>query len=555
MSEESIYQKVIDDFKITDSVKKTAENVGTTLVRTQRILLTEGLWSSETSEKIGDLYKKGYSVMEIATKLFVSEKTVQAYLPYTRTKLGYGNEMSSDAVKSSDYRQRMTDAANRQVSAETAKDDIAEMQSMKDKLLPDEKGYPSESITIILDEEMKAVREQLDEQVNKDAEYEEKITVSELYHNIMRAEPEAFRLSLELDTSGLNAKEFDLLRKYGRVQKGITRDVIVPADITLHALNYAILRAFGWQNGHLHQFVLPAEVFQKLTGGKDNPDSFGYVKHDGNLDDWIDLCGIYFRYPTEDFEDIYWDDDYREGESFRSWLRKKYTGPYTYKGNWEHYYKAHNAAESLKEKMSGNESIEDIEMGFCGCMDELLERLQLKEILVPQGAGLNEDIWEKVKSLTKEQKTNMENARVFPVTDELLYAYDYGDGWKVKIKITDCYYTKDYLDTVIEGNMLGYVVAVLDTKKALKDEKAYDMHNNRLDDELAYQIANVIFKKRPVCVEADGLAVLDDVGGIHGYVDFLKTIREGDAEDREFTKMWAKGMGWTGYMYKPENIL
>ena len=35
-----------------------------------------------------------------------------------------------------------------------------------------------------------------------------------------------------------------------------------------------------------------------------------------------------FRFPCEDYEDIYWDDDYKASMSVKNWLRKKYTGPY-----------------------------------------------------------------------------------------------------------------------------------------------------------------------------------------------------------------------------------
>lgn len=42
VQDENLYQKVIADYRITNSVKKTAQNVGTSLVRTQRILITEG---------------------------------------------------------------------------------------------------------------------------------------------------------------------------------------------------------------------------------------------------------------------------------------------------------------------------------------------------------------------------------------------------------------------------------------------------------------------------------------------------------------------------------
>ena len=56
------------------------------------------------------------------------------------------------------------------------------------------------------------------------------------------------------------------------------------------------LRAFGWQNGHLHHFSLPEDVFAALT--------------DNQFSTWAELAGVYFRFPTENYEDIYWDDDY-----------------------------------------------------------------------------------------------------------------------------------------------------------------------------------------------------------------------------------------------------
>ena len=43
---------------------------------------------------------------------------------------------------------------------------------------------------------------------------------------------------------------------------------------------------------------------------------------------WEELCGVYFRFPVEDDEESYWDDDYDGKKSFNSWLKQKYTGPY-----------------------------------------------------------------------------------------------------------------------------------------------------------------------------------------------------------------------------------
>ena len=99
VQDENLYQKVIADYRITNSVKKTAQNVGTSLVRAQRILITEGLWSSHTSEQVGGLFRKGMTTSEISKQLVISEKTVQAYLPYTRTETGYGESRSYNSKK------------------------------------------------------------------------------------------------------------------------------------------------------------------------------------------------------------------------------------------------------------------------------------------------------------------------------------------------------------------------------------------------------------------------------------------------------------------------
>lgn len=98
VQDENLYQKVIADYRITNSVKKTAQNVGTSLVEAQRILITEGLWSSHTSEQVGELFRKGMTTSEISKQLVISENS-QAYLPYTRTETGYGESRSYNSKK------------------------------------------------------------------------------------------------------------------------------------------------------------------------------------------------------------------------------------------------------------------------------------------------------------------------------------------------------------------------------------------------------------------------------------------------------------------------
>ena len=68
-------------------------------------------------------------------------------------------------------------------------------------------------------------------------------------------------------------------------------------------------------------------------------------------------------------------------------------------------------------------------------------------------------------------------------------------------------------------------------------------------------VALFIFKANGKCIELDGLSLMDDVGGIHGYVDFMDTIHNGDPEERENLREWARFMGWTGRMCKAERLV
>ena len=368
--------------------------------------------------------------------------------------------------------------------------------------------------------------------------------------------PEVLKLKLALDMKYVGDEEMEVLRRYGKVDKGITREILVPSSITLHALNYAILRAFGWQNGHLHKFSLPKAVFQKLTGGKNKVDKHGFVEYDGKFKDWVKLCGLYFRYPCEDFEDLYWDDDYEEGQSIKTWMRKKYTGPYRYKGEWEHYSNANAAAnEDMIEHSLGKVPIQEMMFDYQGGMDELLERIPLIELMIPEGIKDDPAVYDRIKFLVKQQEEDDNDHSVLPVAHELTYEYDYGDGWEVKIILEDCYYTKNIFDAQRESGLSGAVVMPVSDKQVLADMTAFDKNNQKLSKSMALKVATVAMKKRPVCIVLDGMSLMDDVGGIHGYIDFLRTIHGNDPDEREDMKSWGRWMGWTGRMNKPETLL
>src|SRR5690554_2181343 len=122
------------------------------------------------------------------------------------------------------------------------------------------------------------------------------------------------RLHLSLSTTHLSNDNKRMLKRYGESWSGesITRDILIPSDMTLHHLHYAIQKLFGWQNSHLREFYLPNETFEALTGG--------------TVKGWSQLVGILFQPPSYFEGDFFWDDDYEKG-SISTWLRKKYTGP------------------------------------------------------------------------------------------------------------------------------------------------------------------------------------------------------------------------------------
>ena len=75
-------------------------------------------------------------------------------------------------------------------------------------------------------------------------------------------------------------------------------------------------------------------------------------------------------------------------------------------------------------------------------------------------------------------------------------------------------------------NDLGHrgFVAKVDYKAFLEDTTAYDMNNHPLDYEYAKKVAKVFYDKRPTCASLDGMCVMDDVGGMGGFIDFLQNM-------------------------------
>ena len=521
MENTDLYSRIVESYKKTGSVKKTAEEIGTSVIRVRRVLITEGLWSSATSLKILELYNQGLSTQEIAQKLCYTEKNVQAFLPYKRGV--YGDTQSTDSLHSKEYRERNNQAAVNQVgSSENAP-----------------KGFVRDEIPKL--EEVKS------EKKNENG-------------NNYGKHPIAMKVHLELDISGCDSNDLRVLRKYGKMDKDLSRDILVPADITLHALHYVIQKLFGWQNGHLHHYAFPEDVFNRVTEGK--------------FSKWCSLAGIYFRFPTEEMDDLYWDEDYQPNQSIKSWFKSKYKGPYHYGGLGDYYLENQQLVYMLKHdipKFEVRETFEEfmknggkggkhtsrkvkiddatidelqrsIDLG--GDLNYLLERLTLLEFLfLPDNSYFLDDIDDKIRFLEDGlgkvlgiwnnamrdidnqyelfcQIAALTTVRMQAQSNEIKYFYDYGDGWEISISLDEVFYKED-LSPDAESDVI----------KVLRDHS-------------------------PICLAADGLPLVEDVGGFGGYIDFLQTIHESEDEDeRKQAREWARSLGWTGRMIKPQNIL
>lgn len=333
------------------------------------------------------------------------------------------------------------------------------------------------------------------------------------------------RLSLRLCDFPLSNYQKRMLERYGEVDKDtcISREILIPSDMPLHNLHYLIQKLFGWQNSHLHSFKLPKAVYSTLVNNK--------------VKSWADLVGVLFQSPSF-VEDNFWDDDFTGG-SFKLWLKKKYTGPYNYKGvykntdlvkedmeNFLSHFKMVEVKESFFSFMQRKEKDEN-------AVEKVIKKAPLIDLTLEEMnsviflEGGSEDLMESllVDKVLAFQSEVLNPYVLFPASRELEYTYDFGDNWKVII-------TKyDSCDDLLEKNLIS--------KEELK--KAKDL---------------VVKSHKPVCLVKNGLSVLDDVGNLSGFADFLGVVYESDdKEDVANTKRWAKSQGWSDKKIAPKKLL
>lgn len=459
------------------SIPRVAKQLKLSQDKIRRTLITLGLWSSPRSRDIVELHNQHYTTEEIAKKLNLSIKAVQSYLPYERG-MYQEIEPSNDSVRSKLYRERIKTA-----SKNTLKTNYTTL------IFPKNISYTD----------------------NND---NDKLTG-------------AIHLRLKMQLPELDAKQWDILHKYGKVEKGITRDILVPSNMRLYALFFAIQKSFGLLNEHLHYFSLPGEVFNKMT-------------KNGNFKEYCKLCGQYFRFPTEDFEDLYWYCDYNENISIKNWFKKKYTGPYIYKGQGDYYS---NCQKDVAKFIASHPEIGDtatlIDLRnaniFLPNTNSLLERLPLKCIITSNPNNID---WQNWQQATDNPKESLFVVNPIPITNYINYTYD--DIWDIKITCIK-EYKKVYSEDDWQLDKFYYI----------------DKDNNIVDETALHMLIKTVETNHaPICIAKDGIEVVEDIGGVYGFIEFLDDIYNNKDKNKiKELRAWARSLSWTGRTVQEKNTL
>lgn len=607
------YLDIIEAYVSCKSITQIAKKLKVSEERVRRTLITEDLWTSRSAEPIVKLFREGKTVPEIAKQLMISVKTVQSYIPYSKGM--YGRDRSDSALRSEEYRKRMRKAVD-EMDKEVNREIIPEEE------LPEimiNRKWRFEDEPLKASDVGKKPWEKAKDSVGGERKY-----VYQLRFDLTGS----FLYGAD-DRYDMSAEEYEDFLRLAKARKGISRTVLVPGEMSFHAMHYMILRLFGWQNEHLHRYALPEDSFRGLTDGE-------------KIGKWTQLCGVLFRFPTGDNDDLYWDDDYEPNQSVKSWLRNKYKKSYAQRAVSESLVSSLSEIEELKTIYLGStgagaglsldNTLNDLNhaVTFEGDFNTLLERLRVCDLFLShfETKDITKDEWLKkalderkracadIQQLIGDKKKKGEldeameelkqwrrlrsgvesalqfgrrveierqlgkkveevladanyaipewekdvfqtldkhNPKIYPFLDRIYYLYDFGDDWCIRISCEKRYKRMTEWDFPDKN---GYIVArTMKYKDGLKTYRYFDEEENEIKGEERDRLAEVDVKKTPICIASDGVYLVEDPGGVHGFYEMLKTLAGDDLEEKARTKEWAKGLGWTGRISEPKNML
>ena len=488
-----LYYSTVDANHPEGVMAEVARQLGITRAKVHKILITMDVIDSPLHRDIVELKDKGYDMDDIARVLGVSRPTVVINLPYE--KVIYGSDAKSrEALRVQDFRRR---------ERIFMKSEVRRPTDLEIQLLRFQKTHPE----FLADDEKRTG------ETTGSSEVEENISMllplfSEEESKLFAVRPDVMRLHIELNEQ-FTDNQIRTLNNSGGVRYGnsISRDVLVHEDMPLHNLHYVIQVLFGFLNYHLHDFQLPEDALEKITDSKGA--------------NWLKLMGVLFKDPLRDSDMDFWDDDY-SGGSVRKYMRSKYTGPYVYCTPHESYQLCRKSARRIKVD---DKTINEIRTRFDLNPFDLLERIPIGEILSvsdPDYCCFDEYMRNESECIKDARGKRFDELGsqpfVFPVTQKLLYHYDYGDGWE--FTITASY---DVSDLLSSGRVTEHKI-----REAVKD---------------------VCMLNRPVLLSSDGYPLVEDVGGPFGYTEFLNAVNGHpssffDYNNIQSTLDWGQSLGW-----------
>ncbi|MCH3918408.1 MAG: plasmid pRiA4b ORF-3 family protein [Spirochaetia bacterium] len=440
------------------SVKKVASEFGLSIEKTRKILITGGLYNTKKSRKVAKFHAEGLSNEKIGRKLKMQPKVVSSYLPYEKTM--YNLAVKSDNAKRCELYQKRSKTARKQMHelwATLESSSVPATQRREEPL-----WWRTRSLTW--------------------TPVKLRLSLSD----------ERFTTANGYSPSQLHDIRY-VLKRYGGSPDGhiLTRDIIVPSDITLHYLHYVIQRAFGWQGRHRHKYFFSDEDFMRIV--------------QGTATGWAALVGCLFECDQNFYDrNCLGDNDFGSG-SIRSWQRKKYTGPYV-SGEWvasplacRRMFEQQHVADRFSEK---------IQKPFNDCTAAELLRVSGTDVNVLMENLRLENLLAKGNDLLTTTLSFKKGPR--PITRTLYYMYDFTDRWTVKVsRPLDC--------------------------------------GKGVNGKWRQTAENILAKQhRAVCLTKHGRVVIDDIGGLEGFTTFLarlkvygnKPVNSKELIDQAISKGW-----------------
>ena len=141
-------------------------------------------------------------------------------------------------------------------------------------------------------------------------------------------------------------------------------------------------------------------------------------------------------------------------------------------------------AEEIEVRQKLIEQCKETQIGYISLIEELARlrshrmTLEKMDLFMHRGSYLYDIPKTRAEQINKEgnktvhyMESNLKQIfsalepQIIPLTDTLLYSYDYGDGWCVRVTCTEGYYINDSCD---HPNEQGYVLMIADDKKKLR---------------------------------------------------------------------------------------